>query len=436
MKSNFVIDFELIKNLAISKAEAIVLDQIDYLNKHKNYPVLSCTITSLANVLQYSRTHLHRILKMLLDKELIYKENKKYYVSDEYRNIKEQCFINAHSNNKRLNKILKTASVKKISNIESSENDLLSFADIESKNLDSNIIDTKHINNPVSLDSNATSLSQNVTNLSHNVTDSILYNTKYSTKFINKLSRYIDDDFLQKGEGCGFDKNCDSLHDKALYWIESCFSDSFSDTNDLTNSTNSLISNMQSLSKYDIPKDLLPLIVDILQSDLDKANTINFREKVAMLESRGIDTMSVENNIKILNKTGLFLLYDMKVRFIENIESLNTEMIFKELRTFWNILANRIRIDKVNTRNEAIKYAIDRYSNEINEYIDFREAKGRYLNARAIQSLCLHIVDLESKGVDIARAIAQSIERDYNWIFPPTHKAKKRFYKNYRKQVA
>ena len=70
MKSNFVIDFELIKNLAISKAEAIVLDQIDYLNKHKNYPVLSCTITSLANVLQYSRTHLHRILKMLLDKEL------------------------------------------------------------------------------------------------------------------------------------------------------------------------------------------------------------------------------------------------------------------------------------------------------------------------------------------------------------------------------
>ncbi|MWV61748.1 hypothetical protein DCO58_07900 [Helicobacter saguini] len=74
MKSNFSIDLELLSSLSISKSEAIVLDMLDYINKNPHFPAFKVSNVSLSELLQISQSHLYRILKKLIDKELVYKE--------------------------------------------------------------------------------------------------------------------------------------------------------------------------------------------------------------------------------------------------------------------------------------------------------------------------------------------------------------------------
>ncbi|WP_237416293.1 MarR family transcriptional regulator [Helicobacter saguini] len=101
MKSNFTIDLELLSNLSISKSEAIVLDMLDYINKNPHFPAFKVSNVKLSEMLQYSRGHLQRILKILVKKELVYKESNRYIVSDYYKEVKSLCFEKSH---KRISK--------------------------------------------------------------------------------------------------------------------------------------------------------------------------------------------------------------------------------------------------------------------------------------------------------------------------------------------
>ncbi|RDU62916.1 hypothetical protein CQA53_08840 [Helicobacter didelphidarum] len=89
MKSNFVIDLELLINLSISKSETIVLDMLHYINNNPHYPAFKVTNKSLSDLLQISRGHLQRLLKSLMQKELIYKDSNRYIISEYYREIKK-----------------------------------------------------------------------------------------------------------------------------------------------------------------------------------------------------------------------------------------------------------------------------------------------------------------------------------------------------------
>ena len=81
MKQNFILDFMFLKKLRITKTEAIILEQIHYCSNSQYYQYIHFSIKDLA-----------RILKNLIDKNLICKNNKKYYVSELYKEVKEVCF--------------------------------------------------------------------------------------------------------------------------------------------------------------------------------------------------------------------------------------------------------------------------------------------------------------------------------------------------------
>ena len=69
------------------------------------------------------------------------------------------------------------------------------------------------------------------------------------------------------------------------------------------------------------------------------------------------------------------------------------------------------------------------HGKDIQRFIDYRKEKCRYMNTYAYNSLISHLINMKSKNIDITEAINQSIQRDYNWVFPPTHR--KRQYKCY-----
>lgn len=141
-KKNFIIDFELLSILGITKTEAIILDHISYFNKA--YGAISLNISQFVEILQISRQHFYRCIKKLIDKNLIFKDSKGIEVTEIYKETKFTCFKKAHNNkSKQADKYDKNAKTDDF--------------DKHEKMLDN--------------------LSQNVTKVSHNVTLPILYNT-------------------------------------------------------------------------------------------------------------------------------------------------------------------------------------------------------------------------------------------------------------------
>ena len=92
MKQNFILDFMLLKRLRITKTEAIILEQIHYCSNSQYYQYIHFSIKDLARISAISRTYVYKCLKRLIDKNLICKNNKKYYVSELYKEVKEVCF--------------------------------------------------------------------------------------------------------------------------------------------------------------------------------------------------------------------------------------------------------------------------------------------------------------------------------------------------------
>ncbi|GAB0173118.1 hypothetical protein NHP164001_11340 [Helicobacter trogontum] len=141
-KKNFIIDFELLSVLNITKTEAIILDHISYFNKV--YGAISLNISQFVGILQISRQHFYRCIKKLIHKNLISKDNKNIEVTKFYEETKVECFKNAHNR-----KVKQTGKQSK-------------YAIKNDCNEHENLIDN---------------LSHNVTEVSQNVTLPILYNT-------------------------------------------------------------------------------------------------------------------------------------------------------------------------------------------------------------------------------------------------------------------
>ena len=113
---------------------------------------------------------------------------------------------------------------------------------------------------------------------------------------------------------------------------------------------------------------------------------------------------------------------------------------YKALRNVWNLCLEKIeQTEKKKTTNlqackiEKIKLQqlLQTHGKDIQRFIDYRKEKCRYMNNYAYNSLISHLIDMKSKHIDITEAINQSIQRDYNWVFPPTHRKRQyKFYSN------
>lgn len=129
MKQNFILDFMLLKKLQITKTEAIILEQIHYCSNSSYYQHIHFSIKDLARISNISRTYVYKCLKNLMDKNLICKNNKKYYVSELYKEVKEVCFNEAHSlkqlTKKEKNRVIIAKNYSSF--IKNKENDIKNF---------------------------------------------------------------------------------------------------------------------------------------------------------------------------------------------------------------------------------------------------------------------------------------------------------------------
>lgn len=143
------------------------------------------------------------------------------------------------------------------------------------------------------------------------------------------------------------------------------------------------------------------------------------QELINNLESM-IKDESLEVNFKICKeKRALSICYPSQ------IDECNKKA-FGYLKELWNLISIRMNIAK----KGLIARIKEVYKEKLIEYVEFREKKGRYFNEYSLNALCLTLAEYESKGINVESAISQSIERDYNWVFPPTHKPyKPRYYK-------
>lgn len=81
---------------------------------------------------------------------------------------------------------------------------------------------------------------------------------------------------------------------------------------------------------------------------------------------------------------------------------------------------------KPQTSEEIITQMLETHGEKIQEFINYRAKKGRKFNAAALNALYATLGIAFEKGKDVEAMINQSIYRDYNWVFPLTHKFKKR----------
>ena len=99
-KKAFCVNFTLLNKLKITTKEAILLQQIEFVNKKSDFLVLPFTI--LSKITNMSRGHLYRCLSKLKKIGLIVVTDEGIAVTDFYRDIKEQDFLENHSKNKAL----------------------------------------------------------------------------------------------------------------------------------------------------------------------------------------------------------------------------------------------------------------------------------------------------------------------------------------------
>ena len=90
-KKAFCINFSLLQTLKITTKEAILLQQIEFVNKKRDYLVLPMTI--LAAITKISRGHLYKCLKKLQSLELIAISDDGICVTEHYKNIKNADFF-------------------------------------------------------------------------------------------------------------------------------------------------------------------------------------------------------------------------------------------------------------------------------------------------------------------------------------------------------
>lgn len=240
-KKAFCINFSLLQTLKITTKEAILLQQIEFVNKKRDYLVLPMTI--LAAITKISRGHLYKCLKKLQSLELIAISDDGICVTEHYKNIKNADFLQNHADivgnvqnvacgkntlTKKKQNITKTQNTrlyqksKNILDLSLDDTDIQSKQTISTKNValqgnkeesqriamtntQSNTKDQKnHIENLKTNTSNSepkpqksntffmTNMSQNATKVSQNITRVHYINKDYSTSLCdNSHKEYI-----------------------------------------------------------------------------------------------------------------------------------------------------------------------------------------------------------------------------------------------------
>lgn len=417
MKSNFTIDLELISSLSITKSEAVVLDMMDYINNNPHFPAFKVSVISLSKMLQYSRRHLHRILKGLIDKELIYKDSNRYIVSDYYKEAKSLYFEKSHkkiSKQKLTNKTLKECLEI---NTDISSKEMLSK---QSYKVNTKSQKTKEILSDENNDDDGSISCQNVSKECQNVSLPIHYNIQNTITMFEKHS--VD---IAGGKKLSLEELITKLLKKA-------------------NATSLKEFN---IDKFSIPKDFVPQIREILSDIKAKSDEIKIPQII-----RDLDSNLLNEIIEYSQYFYYLTLPKAKKEFIDNLENMikndslrvnfrlckdNGELVIanpseldsskmqvlKYVKEFLNLLLVRINV----TKKGLIQRIKEVYKEKILEFITFRESKRRYFSSYSFDALCLKLAEFEANGIDVIKSINQSIERDYNWVFPPTHK-KPRYY--------
>lgn len=99
-KKAFCVNFTLLDKLKITTKEAILLQQIEFVNKKSDFLVLPLTI--LSTITNMSRAHLYRCLNKLKNTGLIVVTDEGIAITDYYKEIRQQDFLQNHSKNKAL----------------------------------------------------------------------------------------------------------------------------------------------------------------------------------------------------------------------------------------------------------------------------------------------------------------------------------------------
>ena len=99
-KKAFCVNFTLLDKLKITTKEAILLQQIEFVNNKSDYLVLPFVI--LSKITNMSRGHLYRCLRKLKEIGLIVITDEGIAITDYYKEIKQQDFLENHNKNKAI----------------------------------------------------------------------------------------------------------------------------------------------------------------------------------------------------------------------------------------------------------------------------------------------------------------------------------------------
>ena len=456
-KDSYQTTFSLLKELKITQKEAILLQQIEFNNKKSDF--LDIPKTILAEITHMSRTHLYRSLQKLKNMGLLHISKEGMCVSEAYLSIKNEN--DKATYNKKLRKIAKNVRLLD-ANLESKNEDLDSIK-LEQKSSirnneemlrltpqhDGGKISSQHDGEQIkNIDSNPqnvpsffnTKESQNVTKVSQNVTHSILYNNKetFSLSLQDKEKIY----FNPQKEGL---KKLLNLQEQIQSFL-----------NDLSNT------NLES-NHFFFSKDTQAEIAKQFQgltSQAEKAKISN--ELMAKLDQKGVKSEFLEF-AKSLGQSAIFLNIKAKKAFINEALKLlesnklqnaldfskNNQKLWittdsdyigrKYLKEIYQImlkeLNNEIQTQEIKARQslnkEDLIYEMDlKHGQKIREFIAYRASKRRFFNEASLTALYATLGTYFANGKDIEAMLDQSIQRDYNWVFPLTHRSRKKHKKS------
>ncbi|WP_199768836.1 hypothetical protein [Helicobacter trogontum] len=389
-KKNFIIDFELLSVLNITKTEAIILDHISYFNKV--YGAISLNISQFVGILQISRQHFYRCIKKLIHKNLISKDNKNIEVTKFYEETKVACFKNAHNR-----KVKQTGKQSK-------------YAIKNDCNEHENLIDN---------------LSHNVTEVSQNVTLPILYNT--NKNFMCVLNTHKENI-----------KDCKSNHQQTqqagkfvglLNWCN----------------TKQIKKGLYENILKETEANQLRLLLQNKQDEQIEHDTQRLQQ--SLKEKMNADELEALRDFSVLlAKTGMFLLPQNQKTFVCHIEKLieqkknlknmiayskennclwicddeNDDMGMQCLKQMWEC----VQLSLKEKEQETITHVSTKHRHLLLQFMNYRQEKGRAMNEFSLKRLCLVFNELEQKGINLIDCVNQSIERGYNWVFKPTHNAR------------
>lgn len=326
-KKGFCINFTLFDKLKITTKEAILLQQIEFVNKRSDFFVIPLTI--LSKITNMSRGHLYRCLNKLKKLDLIVVTDDGIAVTDYYREIKEQDFAQNHK--QALSKSKKSQSVAceakfdefAYTKYQCDENVESEGGSAESK-LENNSNNNKNIAKNIQAEQNdenaketqgntqkskyffMTKTSQNETNLSQNETD--IYN-----KENNNISL------------------CDISHKEYIYYPLQ--EEATNKKQGLIDSLAFLLANLKNKSTnketLDLNGQTFKELVSEFQHKVQKQQKMSANELLSKFGSE-VQKKALDFMLELNGKTLIFLNIEAKKAFFSDLEALvNNGRFFK-----------------------------------------------------------------------------------------------------------